>query len=62
MTNCTHDLAEMETASAADALCQLCLLAEVERLRAENTTMRATLDGIRSAVNDWRAADYKRVR
>ena len=33
MTQCTHDLAERETA-CADGMCPICKAAEIERLRA----------------------------
>lgn len=31
---CEHDLVERETAATADAMCPLCMAAEIERLRA----------------------------
>lgn len=34
----------------------------IVRLRAENSTMRATLDGIRSAVNAWRSIDEQKEK
>lgn len=33
---CEHDLVERETAATADAMCPLCMAAEIERLRGQS--------------------------